>query len=48
MKSKNNENDLDYIVVCLCRGLAQYDANEIVPTAGATSPRDENNKGYSD
>lgn len=40
MKSKNDENDLDYIAFCLCRGLAQYDANEIVPS-GATSPRDD-------
>lgn len=46
MKSKNDENDLDYIAFCLCRGLAQYDANEIVP-GRATSPRDENSEGYS-
>lgn len=48
MKSKNDENDLDYIVVCLCRGLALYDANEIVQSSRATSTRDGNSEGYSD
>lgn len=43
MKSKNNENDLDYIVVSLCRGLAQYDANEIVPESA-----DRKNRGSKD
>jgi hypothetical protein len=40
MKSKNDENNLDYIVVCLCRGLAEYDANEIMPS-GTTTTRDD-------
>lgn len=31
--NKNDENDLDYIVVCLCRGLAEWDANEVLPEA---------------
>jgi hypothetical protein len=47
MKSKNYENDLDYIAFCLCRGLAQYDANEIVPTAPDTTTTSDN-KGYRD
>lgn len=45
MQSKNDENDLDYIVISLCRGLAQYDANEIVP-GRATSPRDDGSERY--
>ncbi len=42
-----DEKPMDYIVIALCRGLAEYDANEIV-SGGATSPRDENSEGYSD
>lgn len=40
-----DENTMDYITFCLCRGLAQYDANEIVPD-GATSPRDDGAERY--
>ena len=29
-ENKNDENNMDYLVVSLCRGLADYDANEIV------------------
>ena len=42
-----DEKPMDYIAFCLCRGLAEYDANEIVP-GRATSARDENSEGYSD
>jgi hypothetical protein len=37
-----DENDLDYIIVSLCRGLADYDANEVQP-AGADYNRDSDN-----
>lgn len=40
MKSKKDENDLDYIIVSLCRGLADYDNNEIVPNGTATTRDD--------
>ena len=26
-----DEKPMDYIAFCLCRGLAEYDANEILP-----------------
>lgn len=41
-----DEKPIDYIVVCLCRGLAEYDANEIVPDTDTTTTAD--NKGYND
>ena len=40
-ENKNDENNMDYLVVSLCRGLADYDANEIVP-GGTTSAGDAN------
>lgn len=40
-----DEKPMDYIVIALCRGLAQYDANEIVPS-GAASPRDDGTEGH--
>lgn len=39
-----NENNMDYLVVSLCRGLADYDANEIVLPGTATGDKD--NKGH--
>ena len=48
LKQMKDEEPINYIIVSLCRGLADYDANEIVPAAGATSTRDENSEGYSD
>ena len=39
------ENTMDYIAFCLCRGLAQYDANEVLP-GGATFPRDDGTERY--
>ena len=44
---KNDENDLDYIVVSLCRGLADYDANEIVPDSADRESCDRKD-GYTD
>lgn len=41
----NDEKPMDYIAFCLCRGLAEYDANQIVP-GGATSPRDDGTERY--
>ena len=42
-----DEKLMDYIIVSLCRGLAEYDANEIVqPTTDTTTTAD--NKGYGD
>lgn len=41
-----DEKPMDYIAFCLCRGLAEYDANQIVPEA-----EDRDNKqggGHSD
>lgn len=41
-----DENTMDYITFCLCRGLADYDANEIVPDTDTTTTSD--NKRYND
>ena len=43
-ENKNDENNMDYLVVSLCRGLADYDANEIVSPRTATGDKD--NKGH--
>lgn len=46
IKNMKDEKPMDYIAFCLCRGLAQYDANQIVPEA-----EDRDNKqvgGHSD
>ena len=40
MKNKSHERDINYIIVSLCRGLADYDANEIVPPGAATGGSD--------
>jgi hypothetical protein len=42
-----NEEPINYIIVSLCRGLADYDANEIVPTTPDTTTTSDN-KGYRD
>ena len=44
MKDKGHEKDINYIIVSLCRGLADYDANEIVSPRTATGDKD--NKGH--
>ena len=41
-----NEKDINPIVAAMCRGLAQYDANEVLPDRDTTTTSD--NKGYSD
>lgn len=40
LKQMKDEELINYLVVSLCRGLADYDANEIVPAAGADCDRD--------
>jgi hypothetical protein len=37
-----DEKPINYIIVCLCRGLAQYDANQIVPTTPDTTTTADN------
>ena len=44
VENKSHEGDINYIVVSLCRGLADYDANEIVSPRTATGDKD--NKGH--
>ena len=44
VENKSHEGDINYIVVSLCRGLADYDANEIVPTG--TAAGDPNTEGH--
>ncbi len=45
LKQMKDEEPVNYIIVSLCRGLADYDANEIV-SGGATSPRDDGTERY--
>ena len=40
IENKSHERDINYIVVSLCRGLADYDANEIVPPGAAAGGSD--------
>ena len=40
-----DEKPLDYIAFCLCRGLAEYDANEIMSEPGTNSDKNNSN-GY--
>ena len=40
-----DEEPINYIIVSLCWGLADYDANEIV-SGGATAPRDDGTERY--
>jgi hypothetical protein len=47
IKNMKDEKPMDYIAFCLCRGLAEYDANEIVPTTSDTTTTSDN-KGYRD
>lgn len=43
----NDEKPMDYIAFCLCRGLAEYDANEIVPEP-SKGARDKDREGHDD
>lgn len=48
MTSKNDENTMDYIAFHLCRGLAEWDANEVLPDSPDRKSRGSENRHSND